>query len=62
MASIGELTVDVKLSIDERTALTALKIVELYTNQTNCEVIGHREYDDSINLEYKRMEPSKEDA
>ena len=51
---IGELTVDLKLNIDQRTAVAALHIVELYANQNGLDVIQIKGYDGSITLEYVR--------
>lgn len=45
MAVVDALTVDIKLGIDHRTALTCLKVLELYLNQndTKCLVIENDE-------------------
>ena len=51
--SIGELTVDVRLSIDEKTAITCLKLVELYVNQTGADIIGEKANDGSIAYRYE---------
>lgn len=53
MRTIGELTVDVKLNIDERTATVCLKIAEMYANQIGANVNVSRDADGSIILEYK---------
>lgn len=49
---IGELAVDLKLNIDQRTAVAALHIVELYINLMGYDVLVTKERDGSISLEY----------
>lgn len=51
--SIGELTVDVKLSIDEGTAAVCLKIAEMYANQIGANVAVNRNAEGEIVLKYK---------
>ena len=53
MAEIGELTVAVKLSIDKNTAVTCLKIAEMYANQIGANVDVRRDDEGEIVLEYK---------
>lgn len=53
MENIGELTVDVKLNIDKRTAAVCLKIAEMYANQIGANVDVSRDADGSIVLKYK---------
>ena len=56
MADIGKFTVSVSLKVDDRTAETCLRLVEMYVNQTGAEVIGHREPDGMISFEYRYKE------
>lgn len=53
MAEIGELTVDVKLSIDKNTGNVCLKIAEMYANQIGTSVDVSRDEEGKIVLKYK---------
>ncbi len=53
MAEIGELTVAIKLSIDKNTAVTCLKIAEMYANQIGANVDVRRDDEEKIVLQYK---------
>lgn len=53
MAGIGELTFTVKLGIDKNTAVTCLKIAEMYANQIGANVDVRRDDKGKIVLEYK---------
>ena len=60
MASVGTITVDVRIGIDKDTANVCLKIVEMYMNQYNVDVIGTYQDDGSTKLRYEPR-PAKED-
>lgn len=42
MASIGTVTVPVRIGIDRETAEACARLVELYANQEGCEILLHR--------------------
>ena len=62
MAKAAEITVDVKakLSVDRKTAETCLRLLEIYVNENNVDIIGHRKEDGTQEFEFdNRTEFSK---
>lgn len=53
MAEVGELTFTVKLGIDKNTAVTCLKIAEMYANQIGANVDVRRDDGGKVVLQYK---------
>lgn len=60
MAALDKLTIKVALTVDERTAQAALKIVELYANQAGRDIARAIEADGQISLEYVQRRPPEE--
>ncbi len=60
MAALDRLTVEVALKVEERTADAALKIVELYLNQSGRDIARTVDEDGQITLEYEQRRPPKE--
>ena len=54
MGKAAEITVDVKakLSVDRKTAETCLRLLEIYVNENNVEIIGHRKEDGTNKFEF----------
>ena len=49
----GKLEMSIGLNVDRPTAEACLKLVELYINATNAEVICTRDADGTLTFEYK---------
>lgn len=67
MAKVEEITVEVKanMTVDETTAEACLKLVELYINQNDVDLIGNTKIDGTIELNfekgvYERIKEEKE--
>ena len=56
MAKAAEITVDVKakLSVDRKTAETCLRLLEIYVNENNVDIIGHRKEDGTQEFEFDK--------
>lgn len=55
MAKVEEVTVEVKanMTVDEMTAESCLKLVELYINQNDVDLIGNAKVDGTIELYFQ---------
>lgn len=49
----GKLTIDVSLSVDEKTAQACLKLVEMYVNQKGADIIGKKETDGYVSYYFE---------
>lgn len=56
MAKVEDITVEVKanMTVDETTAEACLKLVELYINQNDVDLIGNTKIDGTIELSFQK--------